>query len=390
MGQARITRRSFLRVLAAAFGTSLALPSKPPWGVQAWEPEDLTGLLEPIRTSYGMPALAAAFVQGSDLRALGAVGTRRRGGMEPVTPDDLFHIGSCTKSMTATLLATFVEEGHLSWETTIAEVFPDLLPDIHPGFHGVTLRQLLSHRGGLPDDRIPDPAIWPQVRALSGPLPQQRLALMRLVLARPPAAEPGTEFHYSNFGYTIAGAFAERIAGEPWEDLMRKGLFEPLGMTVTGFGPPGTEGAEVPDQPWGHTPAGCEPVPPGPLADNPPVIGPAGTVHSSLRDWARYALLHLLGARGEPGLLLTPETFRQLHRDHYRQGYALGWIVVQRPWAGGTALTHAGSNGLWFAVIWLAPQRNAGFLAATNCGSDRGFQACDTAIAAMIRQYLSS
>jgi len=118
------------------------------------------------------------------------------------------------------------------------------------------------------------------------------------------------------------------------------------------------------------------------------VIGPAGTVHSALADWAAYASLHLRGAQGRSGLLLEPASFTQLHRDHFGQGYALGWGLVERSWAGGRALTHAGSNRRWYAVIWIAPARDAAFLAATNCGAEGGFGACDAAVAAMIKKFL--
>lgn len=107
-----------------------------------------------------------------------------------------------------------------------------------------------------------------------------------------------------------------------------------------------------------------------------------------MADWAKYASLHLRGARGEDVSVLNPDTFREIHRDRSGQGYALGWSVTQRAWAKGKALTHTGSNTLWYAVIWLAPERNAALLAATNCGSDRGFQAIDAAVGAMIRRFL--
>ena len=63
--------------------------------------------------------------------------------------------------------------------------------------------------------------------------------------------------------------------------------------------------------------------------------------------------------------------------------------MEQRDWADGPALTHTGSNRLWYAVIWLAPRRNMGFLAATNAGGEVAFRACDMAIGAMIRKYLN-
>jgi len=178
--------------------------------------------------------------------------------------------------------------------------------------------------------------------------------------------------------------------GEQWEQLIQRMLFKPLEIESVGFGPPGTPGKV--DQPWGHTKSCEAPDPGNQSADNPPVLGPAGTVHSSMSDWARYASLHLRGAQGEQGLLLKPESFQQLHKDGYQQDYALGWALAQRPWASGVALQHNGSNTLWFADIWIAPQRNAALLAATNTAdcpsSGAGSKACDEAIAAMISKYL--
>jgi CubicO group peptidase (beta-lactamase class C family) len=351
--------------------------------VEGQATESLNQILEPIRARQNVPALAAAYVRSAGLHAAGAVGVRRAGTPDRVQVNDQFHLGSCTKSMTATLLALLVEEGRLSWQTTIAQIFPSLLGHIHPGYHKVTLVQLLSHQAGLPEDGTEDPTLWPQLVSLAGPMQQQRSSFVELVLAHAPVTEPGTNMVYTNFGYVIAGAFAERVTGLPWETLMRDMLFEPLGMGTAGFGP--TEGNE----PWGHADdEGCHAVEPGPDADNPPIIGPAATVHASMGDWGRYARLHLRGARGESGLLLKPETFRQLHREWFDQGYALGWAVHASDIARGRALTHAGANNLWYAEIWMAPQRDAVFMAATNCGSLGGLRACSASLNAMIRRYL--
>ena len=316
---------------------------------------------------------------------LGAVGVRRAGGKEPVGIDDRFHIGSCTKSMTATLCALLVQQGKLKWDSTIGEIFADQREKIHADFHAVTLEQLLTHRSGLPDDTTPDWTIWPRVRLLSGPIIEQRRKLIELVLAQKPSAAPGTKHQYSNYGYTIAGAMCERASGKSWEDLMRDELFTPLGMTTAGFGPPGN--AEAVDQPWGHSASifGQKAIPPGPLADNPAVIGPAGIVHCSLGDWAKYAAFHLRGARGEEPRL-PAEVFKKLHTplSGDEENYAFGWIATDRGWAGGKALTHGGSNTMWFAVIWLAPQRDTAYMAATNMGSNTAFTACDAAIGKLI------
>ena len=82
---------------------------------------------------------------------------------------------------------------------------------------------------------------------------------------------------------------------------MQEELFGPLGMTSAGFGAPG-EPADARRSPGDTAAPSRGPVEPGPNADNPPAIGPAGTVHASLADWAKYAALHLRGAQGRDRL----------------------------------------------------------------------------------------
>ncbi|WP_287157057.1 serine hydrolase domain-containing protein, partial [Chloroflexus sp.] len=298
---------------------------------------------------------------------------------------DSFHLGSCTKAMTATLCALLVEQKKLRWNSTIAEVFPDLAADIGPNYRVVTLEHLLTHRSGFVEDFTFNKTIWPKICELQGPLDEQRRSLIKLVFQGEPSAPPGTRYAYSNCGYTIAGAMCERVTGRLWEDLMRDLLFGPLGMTSAGFGPPGTPGKI--DQPWGHRlgflSGQWTPMPPEDKSDNPAVIGPAGRVHCSLADWAKFAALHLQGPCND-GSFLRSDTFRLLHSPTLGGNYACGWLVVERDWAGGKALTHAGSNTMWFSVIWLAPNRNLALLAATNLGTQMAFNACDTVIGKLL------
>jgi hypothetical protein len=66
----------------------------------------------------------------------------------------------------------------------------------------------------------------------------------------------------------------------------------------------------------------------------------------------------------------------------------MGWIVGERDWAGGRVLTHAGSNTMWYAVVWIAPARDFAVLVAANRGFDAGAQACDEVASALIRDHL--
>ena len=256
--------------------------------------------------------------------------------------------------MTATVAARLVEQGKLRWETTLAEAFPSLRRAIHSDYHAVTLRQLLYHRAGLPEDRTPDPVLFLRLRRLEGDTRRQRLEATRWVLEKQPASAPETQFAYSNFGYIVAGAMLEQAAQRSWEELMREYLFKPLRMRTAGFG--------APQQVAGHNGK----PPQSQTLDNPPVLGPAGTVHCSMRDWAAFARLHLRGARGEKTAMLRPESFATLHADSYQQGYAMGWGVRQMDTK--RILLHAGSNTLWFAVIQLEPARDRFYLCAANWG----------------------
>jgi CubicO group peptidase (beta-lactamase class C family) len=201
------------------------------------------------------------------------------------------------------------------------------------------------------------------------------------VLVSKPVSAPGTEYLYSNAGFAIAGHMAEVLTKKAWEDLTREELFEPLGMTSAGFGAPGRAGGL--DEPCGHGMRDGAPVDPGPNADNPPAIAPAGTVHATLSDWAKYAAAHLRGAKGRTDYLKA-ETFARLQAKPAVGHYAFGWDNLERPWANGHALHHNGSNTMWYCVIWLAPRRDCAFMSVCNAGGDAAARATDAAIGALM------
>jgi CubicO group peptidase (beta-lactamase class C family) len=305
------------------------------------------GLLEPIRQRYSLPAMAAAVILDGHMIVWDATGVRKSGSDVKVTPNDKFHIGSCTKAMTATLTAMLVERGKLRWDITLSSALPDMADEIHPDYRDVTLKHILAHRGGLPsaNESWPKGKSFMDMHNLPGSTVEQRAAYTRMILSQEPEAKPGTKYIYSNAGYSIAGVIAEQTMKRPWERLMRTMLFQPLGMRTAGFGAMGTPGKI--DEPWQHKIRDDKhvAVEPGRLSDNPPVLGPGGTVHCSIRDWAKFVIEHLKGARGA-GVLLKGETFEVLHTPGFGGDYASGWAVTKRDWGGGKVLTHAGSNNM--------------------------------------------
>ncbi|HUJ09058.1 MAG TPA: serine hydrolase [Verrucomicrobiae bacterium] len=250
------------------------------------KPEPAKGI-EAIWRKHGVPALAVVVTKDGQICDRAAVGVGKLGDLTPVTTNDVFHIGSCTKSMTATLAAMFIEQGKLRWDTTIAEVFPELKGRMDKQYETVTVEQLLHHCGGVP--REPPSAAWERAWKEIGTPVEQRREFIEAVLLAPPAVAPGTRVIYSNQGYAIVGAMLEKVSGRDFESLMTEKLFKPLHMDSAGFGPPGTK--DKTDQPWGHVHQLSKALPM--QTDNPPVISPAGRVHCSLDDLARYAMFHL-------------------------------------------------------------------------------------------------
>ena len=339
-----------------------------------------TPTLESIRKKHGLPALAVVVVKNGQICDREAVGVRKWGDPAPVTTNDLFHIGSCTKSMTATLTARLIEAGKLRWDTTILEIFPELRGKMNPQYEAVTVEQLLHHRGGVPGE--PPADAWKKAWQEIGTPTEQRREFIAAVLSHPPEAAPGTKMIYSNQGYALVGAMLEKITGRPFESLMTEELFKPLHMDTAGFGPPGTTGKI--DQPWGHAHKLLMTIPL--QLDNPPAIASAGRVHCSLDDLARFAMFHL--QRNATNGLLRPETLTRLHTPTAGGDYACGWVVLQRGWAGGTAWMHNGSNTMWYIVMWLAPGKDFAVIAATNIAGSDAEQSCDDACVAMIHQWL--
>jgi len=371
----RCTRVWLLMATACRLIIAQEIPQQPP--------PDTKHVLEKVRKKYGFPGLAVIVVKDGRVCDLAAAGIRKHGDPTLLTTNDVFHIGSCTKSMTATLGAMLVEEGKLRWDSTIIEIFPELKGRIDKQYETVTLEQLLTQRGGVSGK--PPADAWKRAWAERGTPQQQRYEFIQSVLAEPPEATPGMRYIYSNQGYAIAGAMLEKVAGIPFEQLITERLFKPLQMGSAGFGPPGSEGKV--DQPWGHTRQARRIVPL--QEDNPPAIAPAGRVHCSLSDLASYAIFHMEGERKDG--LLKAETFRKLHtpadagKDETH--YAFGWICVSRTWAGGPTLMHNGSNTMWYMVMWLAPKKDFAVIVATNTGASDTLQGCDGVAAQMIKKW---
>ena len=332
------------------------------------EPTDpdakLQHLVTEFRHSTGLVGLGAVVIRDDQLIGPGVSGERKKGSGVQLSADDLWHIGSVTKSMTATMLGRLVEQGAFGWDLSIKDVFAGV-DGVHAGWDTVTLEQLLSHTSGV------DPN-FPFLVSFKNPAEGKDRMIAREtasinVLKKNPHSTPGSTFSYSNLGYTIAGVMAEKKTGISWEQLIRRELFEPLQLQSGGFGPP-QDSAGTLSQPRGHRTVVGFTVAVGTDDDNTPIIGPAGTVHLSLVDLARYAHEHLKGMQGKSELLKT-ETYQRLHKPML-DNYAFGWMVNNPKSIGlGPVIWHNGSNTFWYAFVALIPDINAVIAVTSNAGN---------------------
>ena len=141
----------------------------------------------------------------------------------------------------------------------------------------------------------------------------------------------------------------------------------PLGLSSAGLGAPRFDASGMGNA-WGHrgppeARIAVDPATPG--ADNPPMLGPAGTAHMTLNDYARWLQVMIGGEQR----WLSAESLRGLVAPRDGQSYSRGWIARPEAWAGGTTtIAHEGSNTLWHAIAVASPEKGLGFFVLSNGG----------------------
>lgn len=383
---------------------ALCLCLAPPWGgaaVAADAMQSLDDALEPVRAEFALPALFAAVAKGGEIVAAGAVGERALGSGIPVTIHDRVHIGSDGKAMAATIAGMLVEEGKLRWDSTIGEVLGGRVPGMTPELAAVTLEQILSHSSGIPTDTQEMVDIYFNANAFDHNLSELRLMALDAWKHNVPKVPDGSPFQYSNFAYMTAGAMMEAVTGTPWDQLIRERIYEPLGLESAGNGATATTGRI--DAAVGHFVEADGTVVPrlwGAGADMPQLLSPAGTVHMSILDFARWGAWNAAKGRRGPALI-KPSTLERLFAEHVRTpsrpnpppgtpaegGYGLGWSLEKFDWADRELLTHNGSNGMNLAKILVDTDRDLAVVVVTNIGGKPADLAAGKAMGQLYQRF---
>jgi len=374
---------------------SAALVAAFSWSSVAWrgegEPERLDERLAGWVTEYAQPGIAAAVFDDGGMLAVGVAGVREMGKESRLEESDRLHVGSCTKAMTATMVATLVEEGVLWWEMPLEKAFAKMAGEMLEAWRSVTLEQALHHRAGLPAFTAGDAPEFALAKDLEGTPREQRREFVRRLLTRAPEYAAGEKFVYSNADYALVASAAEEATGMGWEALMNERVFGPVEMTEAGFGWPAT--VERPWAPLGHIQGagGLSALAIGHPYRLPACLAPSGDVHCSITDFARFAQFHLAGVRGtlapRPGHarpLISQRNFMAMHMPAAPlREYAMGWVPAR---SGENMLSwHNGSAGTFFALMTLDPDNNRGVVVVTNAGT--GEKACTEITRALLERY---
>jgi CubicO group peptidase (beta-lactamase class C family) len=328
-------------------------------------------LVRKTLAAWRVPGVAIAIVRDGEVIYLRGHGRRALDHQDPVTPDTLFPIASCTKAFTTTAMAMLVDEGKMAWDDPVRKHLPYFHLSDPQADKQVTLRDLVCHRTGLRSHDL----LW--YRA-----PYSHEELVRRA-GRLPLDKPFRgAFQYQSIMFTAAGLAVASASGMPWDEFVRQRLLEPLQMSGAVFTT--SDAHRTPDYAFPHrlNPRGeVEMIDFYPL-DRP---NPAGSLHASAGDLARWLCFQLGDGTFHGRRLVSARNLAQTHTPQIdipmddndrvifpqarQMSYGMGWVILQH--GGQTMLMHAGAIDGFRAHLTLIPQRQLGIVLLSNLGQTK-------------------
>ncbi|MEZ5293640.1 MAG: serine hydrolase [Vicinamibacterales bacterium] len=359
------------RLLLPLFTLVAVILAGAPAGAQPAPLSGLDGYVERAVREWRIPGLAIAVVKDGEIVFAKGYGVRRLGSPEPVDDRTLFAIGSTTKAMTAAAIGMLVDEGKLRWDDRVVTHLPWFALKDPYATRELRIRDLLTHRGGVPNTD----ALWYE---------QPRSARQVIEGLREVDLETSMRSHftYQNVMYATAGEVVAAVSGTPWAEFVRTRIFGPLGMTGTIATAATLDRQPNVAQPHYEIDGKVE------VIRNASVdsVAPAGAVWSSVHDMAQWSRLLLAGGvvtgAGTANTrllsdavvteLFTPQTMvgpdgfyptARLTAPHWTT-YGLGWF--QEDYAGEKVDFHTGSIDGMVAIHGLIRERNLGVFVLAN------------------------
>ncbi len=310
---------------------------------------------------FKVPGISIGIVSDGEVILERGYGLRNIAEDLPVTENTLFAIGSSTKAFTTATLGTLVDEGAVDWDTPVRDYLANFrLWDEHATAE-LTVRDLVTHRSGLPRHDL----MW-----YGSDL--DREALLQRLRYLQPYRDIREEWHYQNLMYLTAGVLTEELTGASWEETVRERILEPLKMERSNFS------VEVSQEDRDHALPYREDD--GEILAIPfrviDTMGPAGSINSSAHEMLSWLQLHLDGGNFGGKRILNTSTLQEMHTPQMKvEGYpsepdlllgtyGLGWFI--RAYRGHYQVEHGGNIDGFSALVSLYPLDDLGIVILVN------------------------
>ena len=323
----------------------------------------LESLIETSMAELGTPGVAVGIVLDGELVYAKGFGVSEVGSDQPVTPQSVFQLSSIAKTATSTAIMQLAEEGEIDLDAPVTDYLPYFQLADGRGAE-FTIRQLLMHTSGLPDNEWTDVEIFVNPRYDDDALEDHVRAMQDASLLY----DPGTQFEYSGMGYDVLGDIIAKVSGQPYETYVAEHVFAPLGMQhttllVSEVDPPSLAKPHVPNEDGQIT-----------VNDFIPYtryMGPDSMLYSNVEDMAKYAIAHMnRGASGQPAVL-SPESYDAVWTYHAEapfpppeEHYGYGWQLGEHQ--GTQIVGHSGIDIGYNSIFQMIPEQSAALIVLTN------------------------
>ena len=320
----------------------------------------LDARLQQLMKKPVMVGLAVGVVENGRITFLKGYGETLEGSGDPVTPETVFRWASCSKGVAATMVAKLADQGKINLNGPVADYAPDLkLPNGNE--HLATVGDLLSHRLGLYRDAFANKLEEGQDPSFL----RTQLASLNAVCA------PGTCWDYQNVAYDASSEIVSRITHMPYEQAVKRTLFDPIGMTSGSVSMMGLES----NRSWARPHSSGKR--PWPMVDTYYKVPGAAGVNSDIKDmalWMEAQMGEMPDVVDQKVLdtihapyVVTPGERGRLRKFLERLGtawYGYGWRSYD--YAGHRIIGHRGGIKGYRSLILFDPQKKSGVVALWN------------------------
>lgn len=307
----------------------------------------------------GIPGLALAVVQKDEIILAEGYGLRDLARNAPVTPETLFHIGSVHKSMTAMLIATLVDDGLLDWDEPVVNFAPGFALSDPLATQEVTIRHLLSMRGGIPDEA--------EEYLVEGATPEDVFEVIREV---PLLGMPGERFSYSNLSASAGGYLGVLASGDEiknlytgYAGLLQERALDPIGMeTATIYASQAQKNLNY-SRSYVLSSQGV-PVQSESYDFDGDALAPAGSLKANVIEMALYVATQLNRGVAPNGNRVVSAGNLEETWQPYLEDYGMGWEIQE--YKGVEMIFHTGAYDNFASVIGFIPEFDVGFVILLN------------------------